>query len=303
MPFLSDKDKHDIVLAAENGFDYVAASFVNSAKNVNDIRKILNKTKNGSKVKIIAKIESTDGIKNLKEIVKASDGIMVARGDLGIEIPYYDVPYQQEQMVKLCREAGKPVIVATQMLDSMERQLMCTRAETTDVYYSVKIGADSTMTSGETAQGLFPIQAITSMVAINTTSEKLFDYDLAIANLSKSLNSSARKIALNIAKKVLPKNQCTLKATFPYELVVYFDDADVNLQAISAVRPAAHVVFITDDKIKATKYGVYYGISSYYVNDKKQAIKDYKKVIVNVTKLYAIGSKKVIAYLNNKFIH
>jgi pyruvate kinase len=137
MPFVSAKDKQDVILACKLNLDYVAPSFVNNAKNVQEIRNILNKN-GGKNIKIISKIESTEGIKNLDEIIKVSDGIMVARGDLGIEIPYYEVPYYQEEMIRKCRRANKPIIVATQMLDSMEKSLLATRAETTDVYVAGK---------------------------------------------------------------------------------------------------------------------------------------------------------------------
>jgi pyruvate kinase len=131
MPFLSAKDQTDVKYACAQKFDYIAASFVNNAQNIRDIKKITKAAK--SDIKIIAKIESTEAIKNLDAIIKESDGIMVARGDLGIEIPYYEVPYYETYMIKQCRKFGKPCIVATQMLDSMERNLLATRAEVTDV--------------------------------------------------------------------------------------------------------------------------------------------------------------------------
>ena len=133
LPFLSEKDVNDVKFGIKEGIDYIAASFVNNAKDVNDLRNILT-SNGGDHIKIISKIESQAGINNIDAIIKASDGIMIARGDLGLEIPYYDVPYFEKAIIRKCRRAGKPVIVATQMLDSMEKTPQPTRAEVTDVY-------------------------------------------------------------------------------------------------------------------------------------------------------------------------
>jgi pyruvate kinase len=133
LPFLSEKDKEDIKFGIKNGIDYIAASFVNSAANVKELREVANSV-NGSKVQIISKIESNVAIQRIDEIIEASDGIMIARGDLGLEIPYFEVPYNQKKIIRKCRKLGKTVIVATQMLDSMEKSPQPTRAEVTDVY-------------------------------------------------------------------------------------------------------------------------------------------------------------------------
>jgi pyruvate kinase len=179
IPFLSKKDREDILYGIKNKVDYIAASFVNSAKNVNEIRDFL-KENHGEFIQIISKIESTNAIKNIDEILAASDGIMVARGDLALEIPYYDVPYWQKYIIRKCRLIGKPVIIATQMLDSLERNIQPTRAEVTDVYFAVDRGADCTMLSGESAQGQFPVEAVYTMRRINKRSELLFDYQRSI---------------------------------------------------------------------------------------------------------------------------
>lgn len=133
LPFLSQKDKDDIKFGIENGIDYIAASFVNSAANVNELKEVV-KAANGKGIQIISKIESDIAIQRIDEIIEASDGIMIARGDLGLEIPYYEVPFNQKKIIRKCRKLGKTVIVATQMLDSMEKSPQPTRAEVTDVY-------------------------------------------------------------------------------------------------------------------------------------------------------------------------
>ncbi len=154
LPFLSEKDIKDIEFGIKEGINYIAASFVNNADNIKQIREILRKHK-ATHIKVIAKIESQAGIDSIDEIIAEADGIMVARGDLGLEIPYYEVPYYQKQIIEKCRKAGKISIVATQMLDSMERVPQPTRAEVTDVYWATELGADCTMLSGESASGDF----------------------------------------------------------------------------------------------------------------------------------------------------
>nr|WP_237243939.1 pyruvate kinase [Spiroplasma clarkii] len=148
----------------------MAVSFVNSADNVNEIRKIL-KENNAEHIQIISKIESQIGIDNIDSIIDASDGIMVARGDLGLEIPYFEVPYWEKQIIRKCREKGKQVIVATQMLESMTDNPQPTRAEVTDVYYATELGSDATMLSGESANGEYPFITTETMSTINKRAE------------------------------------------------------------------------------------------------------------------------------------
>jgi pyruvate kinase len=179
MPFLSDKDKEDLLFAIKNKFDYVAASFTNTQYDLRMIKDFI-KNNGGTNLQVVAKIETSQAIKNIDQIIDEADGIMVARGDLALEIPYYEVPYYQKYIIRKCRFVAKPCIVATQMLDSLEKNIHPTRAEVTDVFFAVERGADATMLSGESAQGLFPIEAITTMHNINIKSELLFDYQRAI---------------------------------------------------------------------------------------------------------------------------
>jgi pyruvate kinase len=293
MPFISEKDEKDLILACKNNFDYVAPSFVNNASNVKDIRKILD-ANGGKNIKIISKIESTDGIKNLKAIVAASDGIMVARGDLGVEIPYQQVPFYEKMMIKMCLEANKPIIVATQMLDSMEKNLLATRAEVMDVYAAGKMGTDATMTSGETAQGLFPTNVVKTMQIINQQSEFNFNYEKAINRfkLANKKPTVASKTAIAIANLAKPKNQKTEKASFPYEFIVIFENDEKVISAISNIRPGASIIVVTDSKTTYTKFGLFYGITTYLVPNLASAKKDSKKVADAAVKKYSVGSGK-----------
>ncbi len=176
LPSLTEKDIADISFGVEQGFDYIAASFIRSAKDVNAIKRELRKN-GGQGIKIISKIESREGVKNLNEILSVTDAIMVARGDLGVEIPFEEVPVVQKQMIHKCIDKGVPVITATQMLESMVHNPRPTRAEASDVANAIYDGTDAIMLSGESAKGEYPVESVKAMVAIAESIESSIDYD------------------------------------------------------------------------------------------------------------------------------
>lgn len=175
LPSLTDKDRDDLRFAVENDFDFIAASFVRKAADVEDIRACL-REHGGEEIRVISKLENREGVENLDEIIAASDGIMVARGDLGVEIPAHEVPILQKKMIKATIRQGKPVITATQMLDSMIRNPRPTRAEVSDVANAVFDGTSCVMLSGETASGKYPLEALRTMVSTATAAEGAIDY-------------------------------------------------------------------------------------------------------------------------------
>lgn len=251
LPFLSEKDYNDILFGIKEDVDYIAASFVNTAKDVNELRDFLKKN-NGEQIKIISKIESQTGINNIDSIIEASDGIMIARGDLGLEIPYYDVPYYEKDIIRRCRRAGKPVIVATQMLDSMERLPQPTRAEVTDVYWATELGADSTMLSGESASGNFPVEAVKVMSTINLRAEREFYnklyYPVQLEQIwEKSSKDLRSEIAYKIANKAKDKK---------YKYVVVRSATGELLSEIAKYRPNTAIVGLVGDEKQIGKFGI-----------------------------------------------
>lgn len=174
LPFLSEQDRADILFAVEHDMDYIAASFVQKADDVLAIRKVLEAA--GSSIGIISKIENEAGVQHIDEIISVSDGVMVARGDLGVEIPTEDVPLVQKDIIARCNKAGKPVVTATQMLESMINSYRATRAEASDVANSIFDGSDVIMLSGETASGKYPLEAVQTMAKIAVRTENALDY-------------------------------------------------------------------------------------------------------------------------------
>lgn len=175
LPAMTDKDRQDILFGIEQGFDFIAASFVRRASDINEIRDFLRQN-GGGNIQIIAKIENREGVDNMDEIIAASDGVMVARGDLGVEIPAHEVPVVQKEMIEKSVLMGKSVITATQMLDSMIRNPRPTRAEVSDVANAVFDGSSAVMLSGETASGKYPIESITAMADIVEAAEASINY-------------------------------------------------------------------------------------------------------------------------------
>lgn len=250
LAFLAEKDINDIKFGCDMGIDYIAASFVNTPEDIKEIRAIL-KEKNAEHIQIISKIESQYAVDHFEEILAETDGVMIARGDLGLEIPYYEVPVAQKMMIRKCREAGKPVIVATQMLDSMEKIPAPTRAEVTDVYFATELGADATMLSGESAAGQFPVVTVKTMATINQRAEKEFYnklyYPVQLEHVSKTSTGHRADIAKAVAKKVQDGD---------YRFAVVLSRTGALLKEVAKFRPNAAILGVTNDIKVTTAHGI-----------------------------------------------
>lgn len=210
LPAVTERDVSDIKFGIAQEVDFIAASFVRKAQDVLDIRKVLEEN-HGTDIHIISKIENHEGVENIDQIIEVSDGIMVARGDLGVEIPPEDVPMVQKHIIKKCNEAGKPVITATQMLDSMIRNPRPTRAEVTDVANAILDGTDAIMLSGETAMGKYPVEAVTTMKNIAIKTEDSMNYKRILkeksiqqdSSITDAISFSACATAQNLGAKAI----------------------------------------------------------------------------------------------------
>lgn len=252
LPGITERDKEDILFGIEQGIDFVAASFVRNADAVKEIKALLREN-GGEHIDVIAKIENGEGIANIDKIINAADGIMVARGDMGVEIPAYDVPHVQKMIVQKCNQKYKPVIVATQMLDSMIRNPRPTRAEVTDVANAIREGTDAIMLSGETAMGKYPVEALRMMVQIAESTEQYLDYDVlpdyrtlrGDANVSNAVGVAAVRTATNVQAK------CIVTPTMTGQ----------TARLMSNFRPAVPIYAVTPNEWAQRKLQLSWGVT------------------------------------------
>lgn len=251
LPAITDKDRDDLKFGVEQEVDFIAASFVRNAECILEIKAFL-KECGAPYIPVIAKIENAEGIKNIDEIIRCADGIMVARGDLGVEIPAEEVPYLQKMMIQKCNDNYKPVITATQMLDSMIRNPRPTRAEVTDVANAVYDGTDAVMLSGETAQGKYPIEALQMMVHIVENTEEHLDYELILKKAGehrmKSASSALGHATVTTANNLRAK--CIITPTV----------SGATARVVSKFKPQMDIIGISPNEATLRRMQIYWGV-------------------------------------------
>ena len=251
LPAITEKDKDDIRFGVEQGIDFIAASFVRNAECVLEIKAYL-KELGAPYVPIIAKVENAEGIKNIDEIIRAADGVMVARGDLGVEIPAEEVPYLQKMIIQKCNMNFKTVITATQMLDSMMRNPRPTRAEVTDVANAVYDGTDAVMLSGETAQGKYPLEALQMMVHIIQNTEQHLDYEGMLEKTGGHLKSGVSS-AIGYSS-VLAASNLTAKC------IITPSVSGATARVVSNLRPRQVILGVTPNERTLRRMSIYWGV-------------------------------------------
>jgi len=247
MPSITPRDWESITMAAKEGVDFLALSFIREGKEVQDVRTFLEE--HGAHIKLVSKIETRQSIRNIKEIISASDGIMIARGDLGVEVPFETVPAIQDDIVEESRKAGKPVIVATHMLESMIDAPMPTRAEVTDIAHAAMTRADATMLSGETASGEFPMESVTAMDHVLRATEEHMFQTFTLADAPEFTEREARAHAA-----------ATLAATTRATTLFVMTKSGTTARDISRFRPNVPILAFTDSEASQRAMQLSYGV-------------------------------------------
>lgn len=251
--FISEKDRADLVFGCEQDVDYIAASFVRRPQDVLDVKKVL--VENGKpETQIIAKIENSEGVEKMDDIIKVADGIMVARGDLGVEVPAEDVPLIQKELIRKCKAAGKIVITATQMLESMQENPRPTRAEVSDVANAIFDGTDAIMLSGESAQGKYPEEAVMVMNKIALKTESTLDY--------ASLHRKAVLTATDDSSEAICMSVAEIANKFDVSAIIAFTESGFTAKKMSRYRPECPIIAATPFEKTTKKLAINWGIKA-----------------------------------------
>ncbi len=259
MPFLSDRDKSDLAFGVRQDVDFVAASFTRCAEDINEMRSYL-ESLGGENIRIIAKIENKDGVRNIDEIVRVSDGIMVARGDLGVEIPIAEIPQIQKMLIRKTRNSDKPVITATQMLDSMIKNPRPTRAETTDVANAIYDGTSVIMLSGETAAGAYPVEAVKTMANIAETTESNINY----IDRFKKLDMHERPDVTS----AISHATCTTAHDLGAAAIITVSKSGMTSRMLSKYRPECPIISGTPDEKVYRQTNMSWGVCPIMIEEK-----------------------------------
>lgn len=259
MPYLSQNDISDIIFGIRTGFDFIAASFVRQKEDVLALRKLLNEN-GGSHIRIISKIENAQGVDNIDEIIQESDGIMIARGDMGVEIAFEEIPILQKQIIKKTIIDGKPCITATQMLESMVTHYRPTRAETTDVANAIYDGTSAIMLSGETANGKYPIEAVKTMAKIAERAEHDINYK------KRFFESSIELAALDVTDAISHAT-CLTAYNLNAKAIVTVTESGKTPRMISRFRPEIPIITCTPNATTLRQMGISWGVEAFTVGE------------------------------------
>ena len=290
--YISETDLKDIEYVCSQNVDYVAASFVRRKEDLIELKKIL--VEHGREdLKIVAKIESPEGVSNIDEILEVSNAVMVARGDLGVEVDLEDVPFIQKQIIKKCNIAGKPVIVATHMLESMQISPRPTRAEVSDVFNAVLDGADAIMLSGESASGLYPIESVKVQARIAKKAEEIADYEKFANEFYESSNKSqGDAIGLSVSKSCLMLDA---------KLVVIVSNSFTAARKLAKFKIKAPILAVVkDEELAITLNGLYYGITA-ICNEKEQEMnyEEKENLALELAKKYGVKQGETIVFVSS----
>ncbi len=282
MNFISEADRKDLIWGCENGVDFISASFVRNANDVKQIKDLC-ASQGHSEIKVISKIENCEAMNCLDEIIDASDAIMVARGDLGLEIPEEEVPIVQKELIRKCRAKGKPVITATQMLDSMCHSPIPTRAEVSDVATAIDESTDCVMLSGESANGEYPKESVSMQAKISKTMEKQLDYEAlakeAYDSSNKDNNDAIANAIANTAKLIDAK------------LIVSFTETGRSSRRISKARPCCPILSISKNITTVRQNALYWGIYSSLIKTNKMPDFIEEMEVIAIVKAKQFGLK------------
>jgi pyruvate kinase len=270
IPFISEKDRKDIAFAVREDFDFIAASFTRCAQDIIDLRSELEKL-NCHKIRIIAKIENSDGVNNIDDIIRVSDGVMVARGDLGVEIPFEEIPSIQKKIISKVSNAGRQVITATQMLDSMIKNPRPTRAETTDVANAIYDGTSAIMLSGETAAGAYPVQAVKTMAKIAERTESDIDY---YSRFRKRDITERPDVTTAISHAT-----CTTAHDLGATAILTVTKSGRTARMISKYRPACPIISGTTDLTVYRQMNLSWGVTPIMVEEQDNTDKLFDHVV------------------------
>lgn len=281
MPYISDKDREDILFGISQDVDFIAASFVQKKEDILQLRRLLEKN-GGSDIKIIAKIENAQGVTNIDDIIEVSDGIMVARGDMGVEIPYEEVPVIQKKIIKKVYRTGKQVITATQMLESMIKNPRPTRAETTDVANAVYDGTSAIMLSGETAAGAYPVEAVKTMVRIAERTEQDVDY-------RKRFYQSARETDADITNAICHAS-CTTALDLNAKAIVTVTKSGTSARMLSKYRPESDIISCATTEKVCRQLSLTWGVTPIVIKEEKEVFHLFDKAIQAAVKMKLLGA-------------